>query len=628
MADNRFSIVVDAKTGAAQAELKKLGDQAASSFDRARVAAAKFETSLSNTWRGMKGAWVEIAAGAVALNTAWNLANSAAKFQEREQAFANLAASHGQNARKILDDLRAMSAGTVDTMTLMEKAGSAMTLGIPAEKLAKLMEIARATAKVTGQDVTTAFQDIVTAVGRGSQMILDNLGIIVKVGEANEAYAATLGKTADKLTDAEKKQAFMNATLEAGEDVIERVGQKTASQAEMFQRYQARWRDVMVEVGKVVLTIARGMDFVFGMAAAGIAKITEKGAAGLAWYYEMWDKVPGIDVTKKAQELRSLQWEAKTASDWGITYMNDAWEDMTGTWKEAEPVVTKITARVEEHGTEAKKSAGKVKDLAAESIRAAQGVYGLWEAQAKERYEVSSRSLDAMIEKEAALKEEGVAAAEGVTDFWQMQHAERFEVHSRALEALVQKEEEAGNLLADLSQRTADAMEDNFSDLFFDAMEGKFDSLEDYAKAVFESIARAAADYAGQLARQAVFGEGGGGGLLETAIGWVASAASAYAGGGGGAAHIGAGEGRAGHAGTALSAALGMAAARDMNGGSEHVVAVAGDAAFTCGVSYEALNNVAETTRKFIVVLNDNEWSIARNTGAIAEHLKIGRAHV
>ncbi len=77
----------------------------------------------------------------------------------------------------------------------------------------------------------------------------------------------------------------------------------------------------------------------------------------------------------------------------------------------------------------------------------------------------------------------------------------------------------------------------------------------------------------------------------------------------------------AGHAGTALSAALGMAAARDMKGGSEHVVAVAGDAAFTCGVSFEALNNVAETTKKFIVVLNDNEWSIAKNTGAIAEHL-------
>ena len=74
----------------------------------------------------------------------------------------------------------------------------------------------------------------------------------------------------------------------------------------------------------------------------------------------------------------------------------------------------------------------------------------------------------------------------------------------------------------------------------------------------------------------------------------------------------------AGHAGTALSAALGMAAGRDQRGGNEHVVAVAGDAAFTCGVSYEALNNVAETTKKFIVVLNDNEWSIAKNVGAMA----------
>ena len=77
----------------------------------------------------------------------------------------------------------------------------------------------------------------------------------------------------------------------------------------------------------------------------------------------------------------------------------------------------------------------------------------------------------------------------------------------------------------------------------------------------------------------------------------------------------------AGHAGTALSAALGMAVGRDMRGTNEHVVTVAGDAAFTCGTSYEALNNVAEQTRRFIVVLNDNEWSIAKNVGAIAGYL-------
>ena len=76
----------------------------------------------------------------------------------------------------------------------------------------------------------------------------------------------------------------------------------------------------------------------------------------------------------------------------------------------------------------------------------------------------------------------------------------------------------------------------------------------------------------------------------------------------------------AGHAGTALSAALGMAVARDLAGGKEHVVAVAGDAAFTNGVTFEAMNNIAEQTSRMIVVLNDNEWSIDRNVGAIASY--------
>src|SRR6201994_2970748 len=77
----------------------------------------------------------------------------------------------------------------------------------------------------------------------------------------------------------------------------------------------------------------------------------------------------------------------------------------------------------------------------------------------------------------------------------------------------------------------------------------------------------------------------------------------------------------AGHAGTALSAALGMAVARDLAGGRENIVALAGDAAFTNGISFEALNNIADQTKRLIVVLNENEWSIDRNVGAIARYL-------
>lgn len=76
----------------------------------------------------------------------------------------------------------------------------------------------------------------------------------------------------------------------------------------------------------------------------------------------------------------------------------------------------------------------------------------------------------------------------------------------------------------------------------------------------------------------------------------------------------------AGHAGTALSAALGMASARDLRGTDENVVALCGDAAFTCGITMEALNNVAGATKRLVIILNDNKWSIAKNVGALPRY--------
>src|SRR6266566_3046857 len=74
----------------------------------------------------------------------------------------------------------------------------------------------------------------------------------------------------------------------------------------------------------------------------------------------------------------------------------------------------------------------------------------------------------------------------------------------------------------------------------------------------------------------------------------------------------------AGHAGTALSAAYGMAAARDLKGLAFEVVAVVGDGAMTCGLPYEALNNAGDSGRDIIVVLNDNGMSSAHHTSSAA----------
>jgi 1-deoxy-D-xylulose-5-phosphate synthase len=77
----------------------------------------------------------------------------------------------------------------------------------------------------------------------------------------------------------------------------------------------------------------------------------------------------------------------------------------------------------------------------------------------------------------------------------------------------------------------------------------------------------------------------------------------------------------AGHAGTAMSAALGMATARDLLGGSGKVLAVVGDGALTCGLSYEGMNNAGHSDRDIILVVNDNGMSISPNVGAIPKTL-------
>ena len=77
----------------------------------------------------------------------------------------------------------------------------------------------------------------------------------------------------------------------------------------------------------------------------------------------------------------------------------------------------------------------------------------------------------------------------------------------------------------------------------------------------------------------------------------------------------------AGHASTAISAALGMARTRDVMGDDYHVVAVVGDGALTGGMCYEALNDAGQSGTRMIVILNENEMSISRNVGALSGYL-------
>ncbi len=122
--------------------------------------------------------------------------------------------------------LRRETFGLIDNYELMKGLNNAITLGSAqtTEQFADLAKTAIQLGRALGIDAAFALNSLNTGIARQSRLFLDNIGIIISVGEANERYARILGKTANQLTDAEKREAFRTAALEKAREAIEKLG--------------------------------------------------------------------------------------------------------------------------------------------------------------------------------------------------------------------------------------------------------------------------------------------------------------------------------------------------------------------------------------------------------------------
>jgi len=196
----------------------------------------------------LKAQWIGIAAGIAsaiaavkAFGSAMDLADLASKAEDISFAFNKFSEAAGQSAKILLGELRQAAKGTISDINLMEKANAAFLLGgkeLFAE-LPKLIEIARGAALATGQSVEFLFDSIVLGVGRQSRQILDNVGIILSAEKANQQYADALGIEASQLTDVQKKQAFLNGTLEAGQLSLDALGGSVTLQTDRLAKMKA-----------------------------------------------------------------------------------------------------------------------------------------------------------------------------------------------------------------------------------------------------------------------------------------------------------------------------------------------------------------------------------------------------
>lgn len=247
---------LDANAGASQRATLAVQTQAAR-LASGRSAYQQYGDAAKSAFLGIIGP-AAVVAGAIRLvGEAGDLIKLGATAQGARVSFDNLAVSVGATGDALLGKLRAAAQGTVSDANLISSANSGILLtgGKLATELPRLLQIARASAQATGDDVGFVFDSLVKGIARGSPQIIDNAKITLDAEGAFKAYAASIGKTSDQLTRADQQQATLNAVLAAGTDIIAKTGGAAETNATSIARLGASWDNLKVKVGGALANV-------------------------------------------------------------------------------------------------------------------------------------------------------------------------------------------------------------------------------------------------------------------------------------------------------------------------------------------------------------------------------------
>lgn len=253
MADARLGVLMSAKneTNAAFTQLKNNIRDTEATAQGAK--GGGFMASLTSQLGGLGGAIATAGAafGAMQIGSAVvDMAKTAAQVGVLRDSLEGLAATAGTSGDAIVSALQRASGGAISEQSLILAANRSMLLGVAdsAEEMASLMEVAIVRGRTMGLSAEQAFSDLVTGIGRMSPLILDNLGIVTGGEKVFDYYAAALGRTADQLTDVERKQALVNTVISSSASLVAQAGDISQS-VSAFDQYSAAISDLKAELG-------------------------------------------------------------------------------------------------------------------------------------------------------------------------------------------------------------------------------------------------------------------------------------------------------------------------------------------------------------------------------------------
>jgi hypothetical protein len=233
-------------------------------FEQARNAAANIRPPSvggGGIPSGLAGGLLGGFAGGIAINELRELgqqlsetARRGAVFQQLGDVLDDYTRSVGTNASAMIDAAKKAAQGTISEYELILNANRAIQFEVAKtpEAFAKLIELSTALGRAQGIADTQALEFLTTGLARESRLILDNLGLIIDLEAATKRYAETIGKSADQLTTAERKQALLEEAFRQGATAIEANRDAADSAATQFERLDANSQNLRDQLGELI----------------------------------------------------------------------------------------------------------------------------------------------------------------------------------------------------------------------------------------------------------------------------------------------------------------------------------------------------------------------------------------
>src|SRR3990167_8114820 len=197
---------------------------------------------------------------------AYDFGEEGAKIDRLRETGTKLAQSYGVDMEEAVAKMKTASHGAISVNEAIKQANRAMLLGVArdTDTMAKLLEIAAIRGRAAGLDTEAAFERIILGIGRLSTRVLDDIGIVIDGETAYANYGKSIGKVADDLTEAEKRQALTNAIIEDGNKLLKDTGGLVDDAANAYERFETHITDatnaIKTHIGDAVSPLIKSLD--------------------------------------------------------------------------------------------------------------------------------------------------------------------------------------------------------------------------------------------------------------------------------------------------------------------------------------------------------------------------------